>query len=258
MEDRIPRTPEGQLLALADKADTIAGMFSFGLEPTGSKDPFALRRAANGIVKILAEASPALPLTLGDIADAATTSEPLRRRVEIFLAERLEFYLREAKGQAYDVVSAVLAAGANDVRDAIARAEAVTAMRGSEDFRAVCAAFKRMKNIVTQADPELHKAEPDIASIAGSIPANADPAERDLAVGAGKIAHRVDALRAQRDYKHALEHIATLRTRVNDFFDKVMVMDPDETVRTARVLMLKAILRSFSQIADFSEIVITG
>ena len=147
MEDRVPRTVEGAVLALADKVDTIVGMFGLGLEPTGSKDPFALRRAANGIVKILGEAEPALPLTLGDVVDAASASEAVRVKVEIFFAERLEFYLREAKGQAYDVVKAVLAAGANDVRDAVARAEAVTAVRGSEDFAAVSAAFKRMKNI---------------------------------------------------------------------------------------------------------------
>ena len=151
MEDAVPRTVEGALLAIADKADTIAGMFGLGLEPTGSKDPFALRRAANGIVKILAETTVPLPLTLGDIVDAASASEAVRLRVEVFFAERLEFYLREAKGQAYDVVKAVLAAGANDVRDAVARAEAVTAVRGSEDFAAVSAAFKRMKNILSQA-----------------------------------------------------------------------------------------------------------
>src|ERR1035441_8352235 len=151
MEDRVPRTVEGAVLALADKVDTIVGMFGLGLEPTGSKDPFALRRATNGIVKILAEAEPALPLTLGDVVDAASASEAVRVRVEIFFAERLEVYLRAGKGQAYDVVKAVLAAGANDVRDAVARAEAVTAVRGSEDFLAVCAAFKRMKNILDQA-----------------------------------------------------------------------------------------------------------
>ena len=165
MEDAVPRTVEGALLAIADKVDTIVGMFGLGLEPTGSKDPFALRRAANGIVKILAEGEPALPLTLGDVVDAASPDdhpneqrpfagdpdEAVRMRVEIFFAERLEFYLREAKGQAYDVVKAVLAAGANDVRDAVARAEAVTAVRGSEDFAAVSAAFKRMKNILAQA-----------------------------------------------------------------------------------------------------------
>src|SRR5206468_2189920 len=132
------------------------------------------------------------------------------------------------------------------------------AMRDSEDFRAVAAAFKRMKNIVAQADPELHTSEPDIATIAGSLAAGAHPAERDLAIGAGKVSHRVDALRAERDYRHAVEHIATLRRRVDNFFDQVMVMDPDPVIRTARVLMLKAILRSFSQIADFSEIVVAG
>ena len=152
MEDAVPRTVEGALLAIADKADTIAGMFGLGLEPTGSKDPFALRRAANGIVKILAESAVALPMTLGDVADAATKDEAVRVKVEVFFAERLEFYLREAKGQAYDVVKAVLEVGANDVRDAVARAEAVTAVRGSDDFVAVSAAFKRMKNILAQAE----------------------------------------------------------------------------------------------------------
>ena len=151
MEDGIPRTVEGQVLAIADKVDTIAGMFGLGLEPTGSKDPFALRRAANGVVKILAESE--LTLGLGEVARAAAgaVDEALVAKLEVFFAERLEFYLREAKAQAYDVVKSVLALGANDVRDAIARAEAVTAVRGSDDFAAVSAAFKRMKNILAQA-----------------------------------------------------------------------------------------------------------
>ncbi len=181
MEDRIPRTVEGQLLAISDKADIIAGMFGLGLEPTGSKDPFALRRAANGIVKTLAEGS--LPLTLGDVADAATPSEEVRRKMEVFFAERLEFYLREAKGQAYDVVKAVLAAGANDVRDAVARAEAVTAVRGSEDFAAVSAAFKRMKNILAQAEERGIKLDHGSAHGGGEM----DAAQRQLADAAAKI-----------------------------------------------------------------------
>ncbi len=146
MEAPVPRTIEGSVLAIADKADTIAGMFGLGLEPTGSKDPFALRRAANGIVKILAESE--LPLKLSDVAAATGAEAAVVERVVSFFAERLEFYLREVRGQAYDVVKAVLAAGSNDVRDAIARAEAVTAVRGGEDFAAVSAAFKRMKNIL--------------------------------------------------------------------------------------------------------------
>ena len=186
MEDRIPLTVEGQLLAISDKADTIAGMFGLGLEPTGSKDPFALRRAANGIVKILAEG--ALPLTLGDVADAATPAGETRRKMEVFFAERLEFYLREAKAQAYDVVKAVLAAGANDVRDAVARAEAVTAVRGSEDFAAVSAAFKRMKNILAQAE------EKGISKQRVEPPAHAimvDPAQNALNAAAAKIGGEV-------------------------------------------------------------------
>src|SRR6266702_1847713 len=104
MEDSVPRTVEGAVLASADKADTIAGMFGLGLEPTGSKDPFALRRAANGIVKILAETGVPLPLTLGEVAGAACgQNEALAGKVRGFLVERLEFYLREARGQAYDV-----------------------------------------------------------------------------------------------------------------------------------------------------------
>jgi glycyl-tRNA synthetase beta chain len=226
-------------------------MFGLGLEPTGSKDPFALRRAANGIVKILAEAEPALPLTLGDVVDAASASEAVRVRVEIFFAERLEFYLREAKGQAYDVVKAVLAAGANDVRDAVARAEAVTAVRGSEDFAAVSAAFKRMKNILAQAEEkgDLPRGDEDEASAA-------HPADMILTEQAGQIGEDVKEL--GRDYVAALETIATLRPYVDAFFDQVMIMDPDARIRHRRLRMLQRILRTFSGIADFSEIVTQG
>ncbi len=253
MEDRIPRTVEGQVLALADKADTIAGMFGLGLEPTGSKDPFALRRAANGIVKILAEGG--LPLTLGEIAQAGVGSgdETLIGRVEVFLAERLEFYLREAKGQAYDVVAAVLAVGADDVRDAVARAEAVSAVRASEDFAAVSAAFKRMKNILAQASEKKIAAAHvlDVAMLK-------DGAELALAEKAADLKPKVAELRVRQDYRGALEAVATLRPQVDAFFDAVMVMDPDEAVRANRLALLARTLGDFGGIADFAEIVVTG
>jgi glycyl-tRNA synthetase beta chain len=253
MEDTVPRKVEGALLAIADKADTIAGMFGLGLEPTGSKDPFALRRAANGIVKILAESGVALPLTLGDVADGATKDVALRGRIEVFFAERLEFYLREAKGQAYDVVKAVLAAGANDVRDAVARAEAVTVVRGSDDFAAVSAAFKRMKNILSQA------AEKGIAA-GSSVDAAllTEPTEKTLADKSAELAGRVRALGKEKNYKGALEAIATLRPQVDAFFDAVMVMAPDAAVRANRLALLSRVLGDFSGIADFSEIVVAG
>jgi glycyl-tRNA synthetase beta chain len=253
MEDGVPRTVEGALLSIADKADTITGMFGLGWEPTGSKDPFALRRAANGVVKILAETTVSLPLTLGDVVDAASANEAVRLRVEVFFAERLEFYLREAKGQAYDVVKAVLAVGANDVRDAVARAEALTEVRGSEDFAAVSAAFKRMKNILSQAKEkgELPQGE---ERYSGAI----HPAQLELVTKEEEIADRVKKMAERREYVGALEAIATLRPQVDAFFDQVLVMDPDPKIRASRLWLLTKIVGNFSGIADFSEIVVAG
>jgi glycyl-tRNA synthetase beta chain len=254
MEDSVPRTVEGAVLAIADKADTIAGMFGLGMEPTGSKDPFALRRAANGIVKILAETAVALPLTLAEVAAAACgQNEALAAKVRGFLAERLEFYLREARGQAYDVVKAVLAAGAEDVRDAVARAEAVTAVRGSDDFAAVSAAFRRMKNILAQA---AEKGIPPATRVEDALLAEAT--EKALAQRSSELAVRVSGLRAEKNYKAALESIATLRPQVDAFFDAVMVMAPEADVRANRLALLTQVQGDFSGIADFSEIVTAG
>jgi glycyl-tRNA synthetase beta chain len=248
MEAPIARTAEGQLLAIADKADTIAGMFRLGLEPTGSKDPFALRRAANGVVKTLAEST--VPLLLGEISKAA---ESFDGKMIAFFGERLDFYLREVRCQAYDVVKAVLAVGQDDVRDAVARAEAVTAVRGSEDFVAVSSAFKRMKNILSQAREKGMAAASRVDTALLT-----DSSEKALAERSCELADRVSKLRAEKDYKTALEQIATLRPQVDAFFDGVMVMDPNTEVRANRLALLERVLADFSGIADFSEIVVAG
>jgi glycyl-tRNA synthetase beta chain len=249
MDDRIPRTIEGQLLAIADKADTISGMFGLGMEPTGSKDPFALRRAANGIVKILAEGSP--PLTVVDVLAATGADDAVVAKMGAFFRERVQFYLDEAKRQAYDVVSAVLSVSWGDVRDDVARAEAVTAVRRSEDFAAVSAAFKRMKNILTQADEKGIEAAETVE--AGLLK---HEAERELSMSAALLVAKVWALRAAKNYTGALEAIATLRPQVDAFFDAVMVMDPDEALRGNRLALLEKVLGDFGGIADFSEIVV--
>jgi glycyl-tRNA synthetase beta chain len=251
MEDDVPRTAEGALLAISDKADSIAGMFGLGLEPTGSKDPFALRRAANGIVKILAETK--VPLGLTEIAERASNSGETASKMQAFFVERVEFYLREAKGQAYDVVKAVLAAGADDVRDAVARAEAVTAVRGSDDFAAVSSAFKRMKNILSQAKEKGIAARPNVDAALLT-----EPTEKALAERSAELAGRVKAFGAEKNYGAALEQIATLRPQVDAFFESVMVMAPDEAVRANRLALLQKVLADFSGIADFSEIVVAG
>jgi glycyl-tRNA synthetase beta chain len=245
IEDPIPVTIEGQLLGLADRIQTIVAMFGIGMAPTGSKDPFALRRAANGIVKILAESD--LPLSLDDVLGAAASGGPIKQALDDFFRERLHFYLKDVRNFAYDVVNAVLAPGADDVRDAIARAEALTAVRGSEDFAAVSAAFKRIKNILRQA------AEKNIA-IGSSSNIKADEALR-LQAAANAIAADVARLREQRAYADALSLIATLRPVVDTFFDKVMVLDSDPTIRGANLALIDEVLRNFSTIADFSEIV---
>jgi glycyl-tRNA synthetase beta chain len=263
----IPKTIEGQLLAIGDKADSLAGMFKLGMEPSGSKDPFALRRAANGVVQILAESNIRFgPRSLFDLARLAMhryfegTSDGMPPEAEValtklqaFFAERVESYLREGKGQAYDVVKAVLAAGADDVRDAVARAEAVTAVRGSEDFAAVSSAFKRMKNILAQAKEKGFAAG---ASVDAAL--LTEPTEKALAERSAELAEKVTRLRAEKSYTAALEQIATLRPQVDAFFDAVMVMAPEAEVRANRLALLEKVLGDFSGIADFSEIVVAG
>lgn len=245
-EDEIPLSIEGQLLGLTDRIQTITAMFGIGAAPTGSKDPFALRRAANAVVKILAEGG--LPLTLRDVVDAAGPGAEINQQVSAFLRERLHFYLKDVRGFAYDVVNAVLAAGADDVRDAMARAEALKAVRGSDDFAAVSAAFKRIKNILRQAE------EKGFAVGSAKDAMLAAEAQR-LADEAAALAPRVADLREQRSYAEALALIATLRPTVDVFFDKVMVLDPDTKIRGAHLGLIDEVLHNFSGIADFSEIV---
>ncbi|WP_446742276.1 glycine--tRNA ligase subunit beta [Silvibacterium acidisoli] len=239
IEDPIPPTTEGQLLGLADRFQTISAMFGIGLEPTGSKDPFGLRRAANGIVKILAESS--LPIRLSDLGVAGNDT------LSNFFRERVEFYLREVKGFAYDVVNAVLAAGYDDIRDAIARAEAVAEVRASADFAAISVAFKRIKNILRQS------AEKESVSV--SQAALIDAAERNLFEHVTRLDPVVSSFRQKGEYPAALEQVATLRPHVDAFFDKVMVMAEDPAVRQNRLALIATVLGSFSSIADFSEIV---
>jgi len=247
-EDAIPSTVEGQVLGLADRIQTITAMFDIGNAPTGSKDPFALRRAANAIVKILAESK--LQLTLAEVVEAGGAEGANRDLVTAFLRERLHFYLRDVRGFAYDVVNAVLAVGADDVRDAIARSEALTAVRGSEDFAAISAAFKRIKNILRQAEEKRF-------ALGSAKDVKLSTEGQRLADSASAHAPEVAALRQARSYAEALALIATLRPDVDAFFDKVMVLDPDEKIRGAHLGLIDEVLRNFSGIADFSEMVVS-
>ena len=263
-DDEVPRSIEGAVLSIADKADTIAGMFALGLVPSGSKDPFALRRQANGIVKVIAEKK--LPLQLADImrdaragykgSDAEKKFLPagkFEEAVRTFFHERLEFYLREVHGYAYDVVKAVLGADADDVVDALARAEAVKRVLHMPEFQAIGAACKRMRNILRQA------AENGIAPALKFeyLPEAADE-EKKLMAYMERTGTRVEEHRKKKEYRDALLLLSTAREHVDAFFDKVMVMVEDEKVRANRLALLRALLKEFSTIADFSEIVAEG
>ncbi|HJX85880.1 MAG TPA: DALR anticodon-binding domain-containing protein, partial [Candidatus Angelobacter sp.] len=176
--------------------------------------------------------------------------KPYKEAVSGFFRERLEFYLREALGLAYDVVNATLAADANDVVDAVARATAVSKARPSADFGSISTSFKRMKNI-------LHQAREGNKTIAEKVNASAlaQPEEKQLAEAVPKIAKDVDALRLKGDYDAALLEISQLRPMIDAFFDKVMVMVDDESLRANRLGLLQTLVTEFSRIADFSEIV---
>jgi glycyl-tRNA synthetase beta chain len=197
-------------------------------------------------VKILAESG--LPLTLSDVVTAGGAEGSNREQVVSFFGERLHFYLKDVRGFAYDVVSAVLAAGGDDVRDAISRAEALTAVRGSEDFAAISAAFKRIKNILRQAEEKGF-------ALGSAKDVELSPEAQQLADAAAALAPEVAFLRSERSYGEALAQIATLRPVVDAFFDKVMVLDTDAAVRGAHLGLIDEVLRGFSGIADFSEIV---
>jgi glycyl-tRNA synthetase beta chain len=263
MDDSAPATIEGAVLSIADKSDSIAGMFALGLIPSGSKDPFALRRQANGIVKTIAEYK--LPFRLSELmADARTRyqgSEAEKKfcntsyteSVRSFFRERLEFYLKDARGYTYDVVSAVLAVDSDDVVDAAARAEAVSKVRGSADFESISGAFKRMKNILRQAAEKTK-----VVAMRVDSSGLQEESEKELAALIPKTVASVAKLRAAHNYEGALLEIARLRPAIDKFFDKVMVMVDDDNLRANRLALLQTVVKEFSTIADFSEIVTEG
>jgi glycyl-tRNA synthetase beta chain len=238
MESPIPRTLEGQILSIADKLDTLRAFFEELMIPTGSKDPFALRRAAQGVVKILFEAK--LPLELWRYVKGVDKLLP-------FMQERIEFYLKEARGYAYDEINAAMAAGFTTLQDLAERTEAIHAVRPTDNFEPLAASFKRIKNILKQSQ----------------FAENRPPAPELLAPGPEQELYRAfEKVRASAAataiYREKLAQIASLRPHVDLFFDKILVNDPDPAIRENRLALLNSLLTEFSTIADFSEIVTQG
>jgi glycyl-tRNA synthetase beta chain len=261
LDDPIPRNMTGQALALADKLDSLVGCFAVGLIPSGSSDPYALRRAAMGIVKILIETK--LPVSLSlTVARSARTFLTSPQRIEVsaevekqileFLIERVRFLLKERGGLAYDEINAALAAGSDNLVDAVRRMEAITAIRKTKNFEPLAVSFKRIRKILEKAGPQAHwklaAVRPDLF---------AADAERELYSRAAEAAKGAEQHKREGRYREALQNIAGLRPAVDRFFVDVMVMAEDEQVRKNRLTLLSGLLSEFSTIADFSEIAAT-
>jgi glycyl-tRNA synthetase beta chain len=259
LDDDIPRNLTGCTVSLADKLDTLVGCFAVGLAPTGSSDPFALRRAATGVVKIVVERK--LPFSLsGAVAQAArilSSSAPkinatpeVERSVLDFLLDRARYAFEERWGGAYDEIKAALAAGADDLVDAQRRMEAVQSIRDTKNFEPLAVSFKRIRKILEKAGPASAWRLPSV-----SEQLFVEPAERELFAAAARVAQDAEKEKRARRYREALERIATLRPAVDRFFDGVMVMADDAEIRKNRLTLLAELLEQFSTIADFSEIV---
>ena len=257
LDDPIPRNLTGCAAAFADKLDSVVGCLAVGIAPTGSSDPYALRRAALGIVKIILERKlpVSLSLAIGAAGKALLTHKPKRgdspdqeTKILDFILDRARFVFREKEQFAYDEVAAVFRAGVDDLVDTQKRLLALRAIRKSRNFEPLAVSFKRIRKILEKAG----------AASEGDRRVNSElfenPAERELHSAAQAAASKVQTLKRGGKYQEALEAIANLRPVVDKFFDGVMVMADKEEVRKNRLALLAQLLGEFTTIADFSEI----
>ena len=257
LDDPIPRNLTGCAVAFADKLDSVVGCLAVGIVPTGSSDPYALRRAALGIVKIILEKKlpVSLSLAIGAAGKALLAHKPKRgvtpdqeSKILDFILDRARFVFREKEQFAYDEVAAVFRAGADDLVDTQKRLLALRTIRKSRNFEPLAVSFKRIRKILEKAGVAAEGDRRVHAELFES------PAERELHSAAQAAASKVQSLKRGGKYQEALEAIASLRPVVDKFFDGVMVMAEKEEVRKNRLALLAQLLGEFTTIADFSEI----
>ncbi|MCF6338712.1 MAG: glycine--tRNA ligase subunit beta [Gammaproteobacteria bacterium] len=251
--DELPATATGQAVAIADKLDTLVGMFGIGQPPTGSKDPFALRRSALGLLRIIIECQ--LPLDLPDTVQQATTalgakitSKNVVNQVVDFMMDRLRAYYKDS-GVIPEVFESVLAQCPTQPFDFDRRVRAVNHFLSLPEAESLAAANKRISNILRQA------AEKNIV-VPEAIDTTklADAAEQALATQLEVITREVIPLFDQRDYETALGRLASLRKTVDPFFDEVMVMADDAALRDNRLALLAQLRNLFLRVADLSHL----
>ncbi len=245
----LPGDSVGAFVSLADKIDTVCGCFGVGLIPTGTADPYALRRNAIGILTIILDRGLkiSIPELVGQSLEllAAKLTRPageVRRDVIEFI--RLRFFnMLAGQGYSQDVVDAVLCASFSEPVDALQRVRALAAMKQRDDFEALAVAFKRVVNIIKGGVSE--PVRPELLQAAS---------EKALAAAVARVEGEVAQLVNRGDYAAALRAIAALRGPVDEFFEGVMVMAEEPALRTNRLALLTAVARMFQGIADFSRI----
>ncbi|MBV8516769.1 MAG: glycine--tRNA ligase subunit beta [Acidobacteria bacterium] len=254
LEDELPRTITGAIVSLADRIDTLAGFFAIGAKPSGSKDPFALRRAAQGVVQILLnrdkrEVKIGIDrlIDLGIAAQQRATTPALKADLLAFFAERVRTILEASAWKfAYDEVAAAMEAGwASSLTDLVDRVQAVKTMRDEPGFLSILDSAKRIANITaghdaTRVDPS--RLEHDT--------------ERRLAELADVVTGQIDELVTERQYRSALESFAAMAPELETFFKDVMVMVDDESVRRNRMSLLRKVGGAVMKIADVTKIVV--
>ncbi len=249
----LPRTDEGAIVGIADKMDTIVGFFAVGMPPTGTADPYALRRQALGVINIILSRRYELGLNFLIDECLAALKDVLKKPAEDVKKDVLEFFRGRLQNQlisqsyAYDTVDAVLAADIDQLVLVIEKIQALQAFRANPEFEPLSIAFKRIDNILKDFR-------------GGSVDVNllSQEAEIKLFANFENIGTRVEKGIAEKDFTAALNRLAALRTPVDAFFESVMVMDNDEKIRFNRLSLLADISALFHKIADFSKIVTAG
>jgi len=245
--DRLPEGPIACAVALADKLDAIAGLFSIGQQPTGDKDPFGLRRAALGIVRILVENR--LQLSLNELAKAAFEPFKSQAPVELmqFVYDRFAGYLKEQEFSTLQIDS-VLSMHPTNLAVVLQQLEAVKAFQTLPEAESLAAANKRIVNILKQADS---KGESFANAEVGELK---EPAERALLEAIRSTSDSAKALYERGDYTGYLKSFAVLKAPVDTFFDKVMVMVDDEKLRRGRLALLRDLREAMNRVADISKL----